>query len=83
MPLVTEGSGLAAGLAGLDPHNANDTAAAKSAGRPKSAKTVVLSGSCSQATNRQVNLYKKQVDSLGIDVHRCLHDLEDPKQVLK
>ena len=83
MPLVTGGSGLAAGLARLDPGNAARTESATSAGRPAAAKTVVLSGSCSEATNRQVSRYIKEADSLGIDVDKCMHDPEYPKTVLQ
>ena len=74
MPLVTGGSGLVAGLAGLDPRNAENKEAAMTAGRPEKAKTVIFAGSCSTATNRQVNSYKQIAESLSLDVGKCLND---------
>jgi len=83
MPLVTGGSGLAAGLARIDPFYAGKAEKASSSGRPKAAKTIIFSGSCSEATNRQVNEYKKKAESLKVDVSRCLNDPEYPREVLQ
>lgn len=56
-PLVTGGSGLAIGLARQwAQENGNQ---ARKAGRPLAGRGVVLSGSCSQMTNRQVHITVK------------------------
>jgi len=67
MPLVTGGSGLAASLAKLDPEHRKKIGAAISIGRPKAAKTIIFSGSCSETTNRQVACYNNSADGMKID----------------
>jgi uncharacterized protein YgbK (DUF1537 family) len=74
MPLVTGGSGLAASLARLNPENRKKTSEAISIGRPKVAKTIIFSGSCSEATNRQVTCYNNSADGLRIDKDALLQD---------
>ncbi len=74
MTLVTGGSGLAIGLArqwasvGLDKHQA------QAAGMPQGKRAVVISGSCSTMTNRQVTAYRQQASSQAVDVAACLAD---------
>lgn len=69
-PLVTGGSGLAIGLARQwAQENGNQ---AREAGRPLAGRSVVLSGSCSQMTNRQVAHYRQIAPAREVDVARCL-----------
>ncbi|MGY9045699.1 hypothetical protein P775_01045 [Puniceibacterium antarcticum] len=75
MPLVTGGSGLAAGIAralnvGTQAQEAAD------AGAPLDGPGVVISGSCSQMTNTQVAAYRKLAATHDVDVERCLADAE-------
>lgn len=41
---------------------------------PQKNKTVVLSGSCSVMTNKQVNVYKNKAPALKLDVERALNN---------
>ncbi|CPR15151.1 four-carbon acid sugar kinase family protein [Brenneria goodwinii] len=71
MKLVTGGSGLAIGLArqwatGDAPQDA------QAAGAPQGGPAIVLSGSCSVMTNRQVARYLQQASGRAIDVERCM-----------
>ncbi|MEI7352359.1 3-oxo-tetronate kinase, partial [Pectobacterium parmentieri] len=72
MKLVTGGSGLAIGLARQWAESATQTGSATEAGKPQSGAGVVLSGSCSVMTNKQVAHYLKQAAGRDIDVARCL-----------
>lgn len=74
MKLVTGGSGLAIGLARQ--WAKGDERNAPSAGQPKGKKVVVLSGSCSTMTNKQVACYRLQAPSQAVDVTRCLENEE-------
>lgn len=74
MPLLTGGSGLAASLAKIQVNKDIDRLAAVSAGKPKPGKSVVLSGSCSAATVRQVGNYCDLAASRSFDIERCLND---------
>ena len=74
MPLITGGSGLAASLSKLNPEQKKGVRAAMSAGRPKVAKTIIFSGSCSETTNRQVASYNNSADGLKIDKDALLQD---------
>lgn len=71
MKLVTGGSGLAIGIARqwAQPGQAK----AQSAGAPQGKKAVVLSGSCSTMTNKQVARYRQQAAAQAIDVARCIN----------
>ncbi|WP_081893147.1 MULTISPECIES: 3-oxo-tetronate kinase [unclassified Serratia (in: enterobacteria)] len=71
MKLVTGGSGLAIGIARqwAQPGQAK----AQSAGAPQGKKAVVLSGSCSTMTNKQVTRYRQQAAAQAIDVARCIN----------
>jgi len=74
MPLLTGGSGLALGLSRLQNKGALEIAEAKRQGRPSGGKTVILSGSCSEATRKQVAAYRRGAPSLQLDGDRCLED---------
>ncbi|MDU8924881.1 four-carbon acid sugar kinase family protein [Pasteurellaceae bacterium LIM206] len=66
--LVTGGSGLAAYMAArLSNGKKGDNAIV-----PTKGKTVILSGSCSVMTNKQVNAYKEKASSLNLNVERAL-----------
>lgn len=80
MKLVTGGSGLAIGLARQWAEPAAQTGSATEAGKPQSGAGVVLSGSCSVMTNKQVAHYLKQAAGRAIDVARCLES-DDAQQV--
>jgi uncharacterized protein YgbK (DUF1537 family) len=78
MKLVTGGSGLAIGLARYWRQQQQNPSAqatnATHAGRPQGERCVVLSGSCSTMTNRQVARYCQQAPALAVDIKRCLQD---------
>lgn len=74
MTLVTGGSGLVSGLVKAVRQENTDLTLAQKVGTPGKAKTVILAGSCSEATNRQVDKYKKIATFRVIDGHRCLSD---------
>ncbi|WP_017349108.1 3-oxo-tetronate kinase [Pantoea sp. A4] len=74
MRLVTGGSGLAIGLARQWAQPGSNSRAAENAGRPQGARAVVISGSCSQMTNKQVNAYRQQAPAHEVDVVRCLEN---------
>ena len=76
MPLVTGGSGLAIGLARQ--LGSGDLQGAREAGWPRGSRAVVLSGSCSEMTNRQVARYRQHAPALALDVARCLEDADYP-----
>ena len=79
--LVTGGSGLAIGIArawATQQQNSD----AEQAGRPQGERAVVISGSCSQMTNRQVQAYRQQAPSNEVLVERCLDDAEGYAQEL-
>lgn len=76
MTLVTGGSGLAIGIArawAVEPQQGAD---AQQAGWPQGARAVVLSGSCSQMTNRQVEAYRRIAPARSVEVARCLEDAD-------
>lgn len=77
MKLLTGGSGLAIGVARQWAKRANKNVAqqkqhAQAAGYPQGTRCVVLSGSCSVMTNRQVARYRQQASAMAIDIERCL-----------
>lgn len=74
MPLVTGGSGLAAGMAKAWRRRIQDPSRAALAGAPQPGRGVVISGSASQMTNRQVAEYKAKAPSFPVDPVRCLAD---------
>ncbi len=82
MRLVTGGSGLAIGLARQWTTAESGRENAEAAGRPQGERAVVISGSCSQMTNRQVNAYRQQAPAQEVEVERCLEQLEQYAQTL-
>lgn len=74
MPLVTGGSGLAAGMAKAWRRRIQDPSRAASAGAPMPGRGVVISGSASQMTNAQVARYRAQAPSFAVEPERCLAD---------
>ena len=81
MPLVTGGSGLAIGLARQ--LGSGDLQGAREAGWPRGTRAVVLSGSCSEMTNRQVARYRQHAPALALDVVRCLEDADYPAELAR
>ena len=82
MRLVTGGSGLAIGLARQWAEAGSASADAENAGRPQGERAVVISGSCSQMTNRQVSAYRQQAPSHEVEVARCLENVDAYAQAL-
>lgn len=76
MVLVTGGSGLSIGLARQWAANERHQPQATSAGAPQGKLCVVLSGSCSAMTNRQVARYAQQAPCQSVDIARCLTEPE-------
>lgn len=76
MKLVTGGSGLAIGLARQWANSTHNSEQAQAAGAPQGERAVVISGSCSTMTNRQVARYREQAASLAVDVERALEQRE-------
>ncbi|WP_042247678.1 3-oxo-tetronate kinase [Paracoccus sp. PAMC 22219] len=74
MALVTGGSGLGYGIARAASGGAD--AQAQDAGAPLAGPGVVISGSCSVMTNRQVAAYRTLAPTLDVDVNRCLADAD-------
>ncbi|MFM1700607.1 3-oxo-tetronate kinase [Aeromonas salmonicida] len=81
MPLVTGGSGLAIGMARL--LGKGNLAAAREAGWPLGTRAVVLSGSCSEMTNRQVARYQDIAPALALDVAACLTRADYPAELVR
>ncbi|AOV96819.1 hypothetical protein A9798_07495 [Edwardsiella hoshinae] len=69
LALLTGASGLAIGLVRRWAHR---TAAPHSAGYPRNGRAIVLSGSCSAMTQRQVAHYATRAPWRQIEVDRCL-----------
>lgn len=81
MKLVTGGSGLAIGLARA--HTAGRSGGqANSAGYPVKGDAIVLSGSCSAMTNKQVHCYSAKAPNFAIDVAKVI-DEADRKQYVQ
>ncbi len=77
MPLVTGGSGLGAGIArALKQPDLADAEDAAKAGAAQPGRGVVLAGSCSTMTNRQVALYKAKAPSRAVEPERCMANAE-------
>ena len=80
MRLVTGGSGLADGMA-RHWGGTVDAAAAAQEGAPGQGRAVVLSGSCSQATNAQVAAYRAGAPSAPVSVEPCLNGPADADEL--
>lgn len=74
MPLVTGGSGLGFGIARAVSDGA--PLQAQDAGAPLDGPGVVISGSCSVMTNRQVAAYRAAAPTMDVDIERCLADAD-------
>ncbi|UXI04678.1 3-oxo-tetronate kinase [Photobacterium sp. TY1-4] len=74
LKLITGGSGLAAGIAHNWTESLSDQSEAMQAGQPAPGPTVILSGSCSVMTNRQVAAYQSQAPHFALDVQSCLSE---------
>lgn len=72
--LVTGGSGLAESMAKSAKKSLSDKENAVAGGNPTFSKTIILAGSCSQATNKQVDAYKQIAPSLSIDIAEYSRD---------
>ncbi len=72
--LVTGGSGLAIGLAKLIAEKDDNKDDLYWDFQPRKEKTVIISGSCSVKTNKQVDLYKDIAPSFSIDLDAYLLD---------
>lgn len=83
LKLITGGSGLAAGIAHNWAQHLADQNDAKAAGLPQAVSSVVLSGSCSLMTNKQVSHYQALAPSLAVDVEACLNDDNYVQQVFE
>lgn len=77
MRLVTGGSGLAIGLARQWATADAGREEAETAGRPRGERAIVISGSCSQMTNKQVNAYRQLASAQEVEVRRCLENTRD------
>lgn len=69
-PLLAGGSGLAGALARRLPSVVNTELPAFAFPAPK--RAVVLSGSCSVMTNRQVDFYRQHAAHLALDIGQCM-----------
>ena len=73
LPLVTGGSGLAAGIAHARAGTGVDAEKAREKGLPFiGEKTVIFSGSCSEMTNKQVAVYAAKAESFALDVEEII-----------
>ncbi|MDC7230648.1 MAG: four-carbon acid sugar kinase family protein [Sphaerochaetaceae bacterium] len=66
--LLTGGSGVAESLAKLTKKSSQEKEKAIEKGKPKLSKSIILAGSCSQATNLQVDAYKAIAPSVSFDI---------------
>ncbi|CCG86563.1 3-oxo-tetronate kinase [Erwinia piriflorinigrans] len=76
MRLLTGGAGLAIGLARQWANATQDSDVSQAAGAPQGQYAVVLSGSCSEMTQRQVDRYRQQAAAQSIDIERALYQQE-------
>lgn len=71
LPLVTGGSGLGGALARLHAHGQQHRG-----NLPLAGDAVVLAGSCSQMTNKQVAYYQQLAPSLQLEIARCVDEAQ-------
>lgn len=83
MKLVTGGSGLADGIARSWRADQNNIQPAEHAGQPKQGPTVIISGSCSQMTNAQVETYRQEAPTLAMDIQRTINDAGYLQEVIE
>ncbi|TBR41985.1 four-carbon acid sugar kinase family protein [Marinomonas agarivorans] len=75
-PLLTGGSGLVGALAAVAVESGQVTATfttSTTTNKPNT-KGIVISGSCSQMTNKQVANYQSHAPSLKVDIEQCLNN---------
>ncbi|OOF89570.1 hypothetical protein BKG94_03000 [Rodentibacter ratti] len=70
LKLVTGGSGLGAYMAA----RLSGGKKAEEAFVPKKARSIILSGSCSEMTNKQVNAYKEKATTIYLEVEKAIAD---------
>ena len=76
LPLVTGGSGLGGAIARRYARETGKAVSATCLGMPFGGKTILLSGSCSEMTNRQVAAYARRGFMIKTDIDRCVADAE-------
>ncbi|CDL81679.1 3-oxo-tetronate kinase [Xenorhabdus szentirmaii] len=81
MLLVTGGSGLGGAIAQYHSDQALATPAMGETPPAKGRRTVILSGSCSVMTNKQVAEYKKIAPAMELDVGECVSNAEYAAQL--
>lgn len=75
LALVTGGSGLGAAIANCATSPSQPVELSGSGVPPSHhRRTIVLSGSCSTMTNRQVEHYRTLAPNQALDIERCIHD---------
>ncbi|OOF65429.1 3-oxo-tetronate kinase [Rodentibacter sp. Ppn85] len=72
LKLVTGGSGLGAYMAA----RLSGGKRAEEAFVPKKARNIILSGSCSEMTNKQVNAYKEKATAIYLEVEKAIADAD-------
>lgn len=83
LKLVTGGSGLAIGVAKNFAKSDVNSKQAQILGKPQGHnKTVLLSGSCSLMTNKQVEFYKTVAPTYTLNIEKCINEPEDYCQVV-
>ncbi len=76
MKLVTGGSGLGGAMARLYSQKMGGGRSATAPGAPVGGKPVLLSGSCSEMTNKQNAAYRAEAPFYRVDVEKCLAGAE-------
>ena len=75
MKFVTGGSGFGGALARLHAKDMGLCAGCSTdLGMPPGGKTVILSGSCSEMTNKQVDFYRNKAPFFQVSVERCVEN---------
>lgn len=77
--LLTGGSGFAGAFAACQPTAGDHNSREKP---PRQGAALILAGSCSVMTNRQVAHYRQQAPALALDVERALNDADNYLQTL-
>uniref|UniRef100_UPI00092FCC0E 3-oxo-tetronate kinase n=1 Tax=Photorhabdus heterorhabditis TaxID=880156 RepID=UPI00092FCC0E len=84
LTLVTGGSGLGAALASTNTGKLLSPPQPEGATPPaQNRRTVILSGSCSVMTNKQVAQYQKLAPTQSLDIGLCLHDPQYAGQLVE
>ncbi|NRN27567.1 3-oxo-tetronate kinase [Photorhabdus heterorhabditis] len=84
LTLVTGGSGLGAALASTNTGKLLSPPQPEGATPPaQNRRTVILSGSCSVMTNKQVAQYQKLAPAKSLDIDLCIHDPQYAGQLVE